>query len=117
MEGFDFANIAPIVIFAAIVFISQWRARKSAAKRNEQGEAEILEEFDFESFDKDMQQITKPRVERVERPAPKKRVEPIAPKVAEPILSEESGDSSTAEFDLRKAVIMSEILTPKFKDE
>ncbi|MFR9603146.1 MAG: hypothetical protein SNG02_04660 [Rikenellaceae bacterium] len=119
MESFDYTKIIWVVAVGAYLFV-QIRGRKAQQQQTSEEEGSVQptdwerlfgEELKREEKISGQQDLESPQVEVMPRRS--------ATDFEAPILEEEPKSKPTpkVEFDLKKAVIMSEILTPKFKDE
>ncbi len=104
MEDFDYSKIVWLVVVAAY-FIMQWfgRKRESKSPTNEEGGDETSFEF-IES------------TKQAQRPLESGGVKSCRLEASVESPTEEQTHEKTS-FDIRQAVIMSEILAPKFKDK
>ncbi len=118
MESFDFTKIIWVVAVGAYLFV-QMRGRKAQQQQPSEEEGSVQptdwerlfgEERMREDKISDQQVFESPKIEVMPHRS--------ASDFEAQILEEEpkSKPATKVEFDLKKAVIMSEILTPKFKN-
>ncbi len=116
MEGFDYSKIIWGIVIVAY-FVVQWMGRKSAAEQiDDEPQEQHSDVFEFEDdatdpeqpFDRSARDFS-----RVVRKEQKSTVTTPAPAPA----PKRVDVSLKKRFNLRDAVVMSEILNPKFKDK
>ena len=112
MESFDYSKVIWAVLIAAY-FGLQWMGRKARAAESHPPIEDSQEQWQEQwGSAADVEPITRATPRPITRSVPKRdRVEPPTESI------EEAKKEQKSAFDLRRAVIMSEILAPKFREK
>ncbi len=119
MGDFDYSKIIWGVVIV-VYFIVQWMGRKEAASTadNElQGEETFEDAVEFEQEPFNRPEMPRKRSYNRVESGSKQFAEPVAESATESKSVEGDESKGRKRFNLRDAVIMSEILNPKFKDK